>query len=74
MFCQMLRENKIMIILVTQRLKMVVAVEEDLEILISLVASQTFLKIFLEKVSVAAEDLDGQTIEVQILDMIYLSL
>ena len=46
--------------------------EEDLEILISLVASQIFLKTFLERVSVAAEDLEDQIIEAQILDMIYL--
>ena len=72
MFYQMLRESKIMIILATQRLKMVVAVEEDLEILISLVASQIFLRTFLEKVSAAEEDLEDQTIEAQILDMIYL--
>ena len=67
----MLRENKIMIILVTQRLKMVAEAEEDLEILIFLVASQIFLKTFLERVSVAAEDLEDQIIEAQILDMIY---
>ena len=72
MFYQMLRESKITIILVTQRLKMVAEAEEDLEILISLVTSQIFSKTFLEKVLVAAEDLDDQTIEVQILDMIYL--
>ena len=63
MFYQVLRESKIMIILVTLHLKMVEAVEEDLEILISLVASQIFLKTFLERVSVPAEDLEDQIIE-----------
>ena len=74
MFYQMLRESKIMIILVTQHSKMEEEAEEDLEILTSQVAFQIFLKTFLERVLVAAEDLDDQTIEVQILDMIYLSL
>ena len=48
MFYQMLRESKSMIILATQLLKMVAEAEGDLEILIFQVASQIFLKTFLE--------------------------
>ena len=71
-FYQTLRENRTTIILVMPLLKMEVVEEEDLEILISLVTFQIYLKIFLEKVlEVEEEDLEDLIIEVRILDMTY---
>ena len=56
MFYQILNENKIMIILGMQLLKTEELVEVDLVTLISLVLFQIYLKIFLEKDLVVAED------------------
>ena len=55
-FYQIQRENRIMIILDTQLLKMVEVEEEDLETLTSPAHFQIFLKIFLEKDLVEAEE------------------
>ena len=67
MYYQILRENKVMIILVTLHLKMVQVEEEDLETLISLVISQIYSKTFLAKVlGVEEEDQEDQTIGDQI--------
>ena len=74
MYYPIQRENKIMIILVMQLLKMEVVEEVDLEILIFQIISLIFLKTFLERVLVEAVDQEGQIIEGLILDMIYLYL
>ena len=63
---QILNENKVMIVLVTQRLRMVVVEEVVLEILIFLVLFQIYLKIFLEKVLVVGDVLEDRIIEDQI--------
>jgi hypothetical protein len=66
-YYQILRENKVMIILVMLHLKMALEEEEDLETLISLVISQISSKTSLAKVlEVEEEDQEDQTIEDQI--------
>ena len=55
-FYQIQRENRIMIILDTQLLKTVEVAEEDLETSTFLDLFQIFLKIFLEKDLVEAEE------------------
>ena len=62
-FYQMQRENKIMIILVMQLLKMEAAEEVVLEMSIFQIISLIFLKTFLVKVLVEAVDQEGQIIE-----------
>ena len=62
MYYPIQRENKIMIILVMQLLKMEVVEEVDLEILIFQIISLIFLKTFLERVLVEAVDQEGQII------------
>ena len=63
MYYPIQRENKIMIILVMQLLKMGVVEEVVSEILIFQIISLIFLKTFLERVLVEAVDQEGQIIE-----------
>ena len=56
MFYLILRENRTMIISVTQLLKMVVEEEVVLETLIFQIISQIYLRIFLVKALVVEED------------------
>ena len=63
MYYPIQRENKIMIILVMQLLKMEVVGEVDSEILIFQIISLIFLKTFLERVLVEVVDLEDRIIE-----------
>ena len=63
MYYLILRENKIMIILVMQLLKMEEVEEVVSEILIFQIISLIFLKTFLERVLVEAVDQEDQIIE-----------
>ena len=66
MYSQILRENKIMIILDMPLLKMAEEGEVDLATSIFRATFQIFLKISLEKVLEVGEGQESQTIEAQI--------